>query len=349
MQEYSPPNKDANNPPVEWFDIANMFCPAVLGKYSQQHPIPPDIKDELATWIEQANALAFEQYRKFMHGRVRTLAAAEPRLVLDILFRWAEAMPPNMMLPYWLAELFALAEPSDTPETIAARIRNALEKPSALWGAACRFGRDRWKKLSDERIRERLMNYLADHVASQIWLPLWLKRKLFPQLLRTEPYLYEQHNKDIMEAWDTMDPKEAISCGWLERIFGDKARQLPGYNPEHPRAHAVKIEQPKIPPPGLKAFLLVGAILPLVLHHHWSAVDILRILIIARPGLATQFQLDDPVKRALGCRYVHRQLLEAMGIELNREEGRPGGTSNSRPPAFEAAYLFALVYQEMSF
>jgi hypothetical protein len=155
MEEYSPPNKDANNPPVEWFDIANMFCPAVLGKYCQQHPNPPD-KDEVATWIEQANALAFEQYQRFMHGRFRTLAAAEPRLVLDILFRLGEAMPPHTMLPCWLAELFALAEPSHTPETIAKRIRNALQKPSTLWGDACRFGRDRWKKHSDERIRESL-------------------------------------------------------------------------------------------------------------------------------------------------------------------------------------------------
>ena len=142
-----------------------------------------------------------------------------------------------------------------------------------------------------------------------------------------------------MAAWSRMEPRDAVRGAQLERMLGEK---VPRYDPNHPLANRVKIETPKSPAQGQKAFLLVTTIAPLILHHNWSLVDIVRCLIISHPHFARKFDINDPAKRSDGRKYVARHLLEPMGLQdLVSPQGRPAGSGNRSPRGFGSAYLTA--------
>jgi hypothetical protein len=347
MAEYSLPEQGASFPP-EWFDLTKMY--EVTGPYIQEgwNRTPQAIEAEVNIWQDQAHALGYANYRTFMRGRFQDLARSGiPALPVLLCIGWANGTPANLpaivMLRLWLGELFSLLYPEDALEELVTRTNNALiNSRPPVWDGALALGRQLWPERSGKQVTERLNNWLADYVASYVWGITWLRLKIWPQTARTAPYAHEKKSQDSMEAWNTMSPEDAVKCAQLERIFGEKARQLPGYNPEHPLANMVKRESPKLPAPGAKAFLLIATILPLVIYHHWSLADIARCLVIARSDLAVQFQLDDPGKRAEACRYIRRQLLKPMGIKLPSHAGRPVGSSDSHPKAFNCAILCAL-------
>jgi hypothetical protein len=174
-------------------------------------------------------------------------------------------------------------------------------------------------------------------VACQLWGGQWLRLKNYPQTLRTKPYAQERRNQDTMERWKA-EPKEVVLEAQLERIFDDVLRRArPSYDPNHPLAHAVKLEQPKEPPQGNVPFLMLFSLLPLAQHQRWHTVDILRCLLSLRPSLTSRFGIDDPEKRASGCQYVTRQLLRPIGLGSLDVQGRPA--SGGGPPAFGAARI----------
>jgi hypothetical protein len=247
------------------------------------------------------------------------------------------------MLGCWLGELLSLAHPLDPPDILSGRVSNALEDRSHIWNGACSIGRELWPKLwpnrSTKQIEEELALWLADHVAAHLWGARWLCATIWPQTARTEAHADERRNQDIMAAWGTMNAGNASRAAQLERIFGEVVRKDPSYYPEHPLSHRVKIESPKVPPPGQKAFVLLFTILPLVLHHKWTAADILRSMMILEPPWASAFDLRDPSKRDAGRRYVIRGLLKPAGLSsIVPARGRPQGSDDRPPPAFGLAY-----------
>ena len=69
-----------------------------------------------------------------------------------------------------------------------------------------------------------------------------------------------------MEHWKG-DPKEVVLEAQEERIFDDLLRRARPAYPNHPLAHAVKLEQPKEPAQGNIAFLMLFSLIPLAQHH----------------------------------------------------------------------------------
>jgi hypothetical protein len=329
--------------PPEWFDLTKVYDPNVVGSCLQQvkSPTPAEVKP----WLSSLE-LPFKQYRKFMQGQFRALAAADPRAPVDLMVQWADAtggVPASCVLALWLAELLSLAHPRDEPDTLRSRITNALGDRGKIWSGACSVGRELWPNRSVKQIQEKLIALLADHVAAQLWGCRILRLKVWPQTARRKPYAHEGRSQDVRAAWNTMEPKDAVVGAQLERTFGEPARKDPGYNPEHPLAHAVKIESAKPPAQGQKAFLLIITIVPLVLHHSWGLIDMARCLVISRPDLAIQFDISDPAKRDRACRYVKRQLLKPLGLGgLTNDPGRPSGSGGALPPGFGSARLSAL-------
>jgi hypothetical protein len=335
----------------EWFDVSRIYDSGVMVPLLQQQ-IPAGIEAELKIWLDQVTKLSFEQYRKVIRGQFRALAGADPRAPVDLIVQWASStlagLPASSMLGCWLGELLSLTHSNEVPKALFERVANALKNPPQIWTGACTIGDELWSgksaKQSAKQIEERLSLWLADHVAAHLWGARWLMKTIWPQTARTEPYAYEQRSQDIMDSRNTMKSADAIQKGQLERIFGEAARKDPDYNPEHPQAHAVKIESPKMPPPGQKAFLLLFTILPLVLHHKWTAADILRSMMILQPPWAKPFDLKDPAKRDVDCRYVVRGLLKPAGLwSIVPAPGRPQGSGDQQPPAWGLAYNAALL------
>jgi hypothetical protein len=332
-----------------WFDLTRIYDSTVMTPLLRRQ-IPASIEAELKIWLDQPAKPSFEQYRKVIRGRFRALAAADSRAPVDLIMQWASStiagLSAGSMLGLWLGELLSLAHPLDPPGILSDRVRNAVEDPSLLWNGACSIGSELWSgksaKQSAKQIEERLNLWLADHVSAHLWGTRWLRKTIWPQTARTEPYVREQRDQDIMTAWDTMKPQDAIRAAQLERIFGEVARKDPSYHPEHPLSHRVKIESPKVPPPGQKAFVLLFTILPLVLHHKWTAADILRSMMILEPPWADTFNLKDPIKYAAGRQYVARGLLKLAGLSSIVPPGRPQGSGNRLPSAFGLARNAAL-------
>jgi hypothetical protein len=245
-------------------------------------------------------------------------------------------MPAAAMLSPWLTELLALKNPRDDAPTLEGRAKNALSDHPKIWDKSLLIARELWPNRSAQQNRERLVCWLADHVAAHIWGTCWILQRIYPQTGRSEPTATERRNRDVMKAWGSdLQAREASRGAELEGIFGEKARQLPGYNPDHPVAHAVKlgIQNPKLPSPGAKAFLLVITLLPLVIHdQNWLLVDIARCMEIACPRLAGQPRLND---------FIARSIMDPMGLKdlVNPARRR---SENFRPRAFGSGYLTAL-------
>jgi hypothetical protein len=347
-EKYSPPNKDANNPPVEWFDPARKYDlmsdgSTVMASYIKQHrTLPPHIEEEVGLWCKWAEELPLASFLKKMREHFKVLSDIDAQLPVNDLLQWAIAMSSSAILQCWLAELLALAEPSHNCDMIAKRTLNALSEPLSVWDAACRLSRSFLPKLSDGRMREQLTNYLADHASVHIWGSKRLDLLVWPETGRTEPRCHEKRDKDMNREWYKTPVKEAVSTAIVERVF-----QRPP-SCQHPLAYKVRIESPTPPSPGTTAFVATFSILPLAIHHKWSSCDIARCVAIACPHLRN---LYDPSQYP-GARpgeYVRRQLLRPMGADrlVTHRTGRPSkGSQDRQPDAYAAGKLVAYYLQE---
>ena len=222
-----------------------------------------------------------------MRDDFRRLARRHPELPLDVLISWVKATtdPAGGIIDSWLGELVSLKlYPEDNLKELQEGLLRARAYLENIWNDAVTIGHYLWSELSERQIKGRLNNYLADHTAVQIWGSKRIKEIIYPQTTRTKPHVQEQRSQDGMEAWNTMNAGEAIVCAELEQIFPE-ARQLAGYNPDHPLAVAVKNESPKLLPQIAKAFCLIVTISPLVIHHRWTLNNIASCLTIACPSM----------------------------------------------------------------
>ena len=228
--------------------------------------------------------LDFKLYCKAMRDDFRRLARRHPELPLDVLISWVKATtdPAGGIIDSWLGELVSLKlYPEDNLKELQEGLLRARAYLENIWNDAVTIGHYLWSELSERQIKGRLNNYLADHTAVQIWGSKRIKEIIYPQTTRTKPHVQEQRSQDGMEAWNTMNAGEAIVCAELEQIFPE-ARQLAGYNPDHPLAVAVKNESPKLLPQIAKAFCLIVTISPLVIHHRWTLNNIASCVAISR-------------------------------------------------------------------
>jgi hypothetical protein len=341
MQNHQP-EKQASSLPLEWLNVSDIYNPGLVRPFLENARLPNGIKPAQKAWNDKAKELSLQGYTKFMKGQFRNLAAADPRAPVDLVVQWAAATgkpPATTILALWLGELLSLAHSNASPETLNIKVRNALND-SNIWDGAFSIGRGLWGDRSKTQIRNRLNAWLADHVAAHLWGGHWVIRKYLPQTARKEPYAHERKNPDLWAAWQTMRPEDAVKGGQLERTLGVPRDQ--NYNPNHPLAVAVKNERPKVPSQGEGVFELIFTVAPLAIHHGWSSVDILRCLLLLRPGWAAQFSLDDSEGRAKGSRYVRRQLLKPIGLDDLADRGRPSG-GDCLPPAFGLARNAALL------
>jgi hypothetical protein len=347
MSEYQPENQEANLLPEWWVDPTKGYNnQGVTLPYLRESKIPPAIKDAVAPWLEQARKRAFEPYRKDMREVFRKLARPHPAQPVDVLIGWANATPCGVpavaMLSLWLTELLALKNPRDDSPTLEGRAKNALSDLPKIWDKSFLIARELWPGRSAQQNQERLVCWLADHVAAQIWGCFWVHQRIYPQTGRSEPTATERRNRDVMKAWgNDAEAREASRGAELEGILGERARQLPAYNPDHPVAHAVKlgIQNPKLPSPGAKSFFLVITLLPLVIHHNWLLVDIVRCMEITCPKLAGHSRLND---------FIARSIMAPMGLKdlINPARRR---SKNFRPPALGSGYLTAFQYLNAPF
>jgi hypothetical protein len=314
-----------------------------------QQPIPDAVATTLRGWQQKAACLPLERYMEFMREDFCRYSAVEPSAPVELLVQWANTScgqsAAAMLL--WLGELFAEAHPGGTPDELKTRTENALcrDHYQHIWPGAFSIGRELWPGLSKKQIIRRLISQLSDYVACQLWGGRWLRLKNYPQTARTKPYAHERRNQDAMERWEGTDPKEVILAAQLERILDDVLSQAKSSYPNHPLAHAVKLEQPKEPVQGNVPFLMLFSLLPLIQHQRWCTADVLRCLLLLRPDLQNQFDLEHPEKRAAGCKYINRQLLKPIGLGSLDVRGRP--VSGNRPPAFEAARIVIGFLREM--
>jgi hypothetical protein len=113
MEEYSPPNKDANQP-LELFNLTKIKDPAAMGTWIKEnwHRIPPSIVDQLGLWYRRAAELDFKPYCKAMRDDFRRLARRHPELPLDVLISWIKAtpdgFPARVIVDLWLSELVSM-------------------------------------------------------------------------------------------------------------------------------------------------------------------------------------------------------------------------------------------------
>jgi hypothetical protein len=317
-----------------------------------QQPIPDAVAIRLKDWQDKAALLSLERYMESVREDFRRYSAAHPSATVELLTQWANTscgQPAAAAMLLWLGELFAEAHPKNTPDDLKTSTENALcrDHYQNIWGGALSIGRELWSKegLSEKQVVRRLTSRLSDYVACQLWGGRWLRLKNYPQTKRTEPYAHERRNQDTMERWKG-EPKEVVLEAQLERIFDDELRRArPSYDPNHPLAHAVKLEQPKEPVQGNISFLMLFSLIPLIQHQHWCTADILRCLLLLRPDLQSQFDLEHPEKRSAGCKYINRQLLKPIGLDSRDARGRP--VSGNHPPAFEAARIVIGFLREM--
>ena len=267
MSEYQPENQDANLLPEWWFDPTKGYNnQSVTLPYMWQSRIPPAIKDTVAPWFEQARKRAFEPYRKHMRAVFRDLARSHPAQPVNVLIGWANATPCGVpavaMLSPWLTELLALKNPRDDPATLKGRAKNALSDQPKIWDKSFLIARELWPGCSAQQNGERLVCWLADHVAAQIWGCLWVHQRIYPQTGRSEPTATERRNRDVMKAWgNDAEAREASRGAELEGILGKEARQLTGYNPKRLTRGAVLAKTPHshTPEPRDKPYQLTDA------------------------------------------------------------------------------------------
>ncbi len=342
------PRKHPPNFMREWYNFSKMYDPPTVIPLLQQ-PIPDAVAIRLKGWQDKAALLPLEHCMEIMREDFRHYSEAEPSAPVEFLVQWANTscgQPAAAAMLLWMGELFAEAHPKNTPDELKTRTENALcrDHYQHIWPGAYSIGRELWPSLSEKQVIRRLTSRLSDYVACQVWGGRWLRLKNYPQTKRTEPHAHERRSRDIMERWKG-DPKEVVLEAQEERIFDDLLRRARPAYPNHPLAHAVKLEQPKEPAQGNAAFLMLFSLIPLAQHQYWCTADILRCLLLLRPGLQSQFDLGDPEKRAAGCKYINRQLLKPIGLGSLDAQGRPA--NGARPTAFGAARIVVEFLREM--
>jgi hypothetical protein len=297
-------------------------------------PTPPPA---LAEMFYQAKQLRYSQYLAWVKAYFRVLNQLTPDACVILLTEWGKTEfgdTARSALLLWLGELLALTHPEETPASIAARAGVArVAEPAQMWRYVSSIAGELWPNLRKDQPQKRATDWLAEHVASHIWVSFWLDRKVWSHGM---PTAHELRIPDTKARMKTMHSDEAARDAQLERVFGRGVFEaLPGYDPDHPVATKTKIEQPTELGNWYCEALLVGTLLPVAVHNGWRTVDLLHCLIWMQLAGLPKFNLEDAAAdsitgRVAGCRYVNRKLLHPMGVKSLLSQGRP--------PIFAAGY-----------
>lgn len=319
------------------YDLSQMYHPS--NSIQLQQPIPSEAEAELMLLFDKARKLSLVEYFGWMQQYFRKFIEVNPNGPIELLRQWGSVpvgKGARSAMRLWLGELLSLAYSDALPAEIKRRAENALGDQD-IWDSACSIGRHAFRGKSQSKIDKLLRDWLSDHVAVQIWGGLWLHAITYPETRRHRPYQYECRKKDTLASWDTMTPVEAVRNAQLERIFGEGVRQaIPQYNADHPLSVAVKRESPQRDDKWGRTMFMLLALVPMIRHHGWQTANILHCVLELHPDLRDRFDLKDPIARAKGCRYIHRRLLDQIGIACNDTPGRPVGNN---PRAFAVAHI----------
>jgi hypothetical protein len=323
-----------------WIDLLQLYNRAVMEQLLQQ-PIPSGVASELKILYTQADELSLALYLDWMRDYFRKFAAVNPNGPVEMLVQWGNVpcgVGAVAAMRLWVGELLALAHPKASPSEIQERAHRVLNDRDNIWDGVCLLGRRQlWSSLSQTQIAQRLRNWLADHVAVQIWGSKWMKASAWPETARTRPHVYEQRKRDTMTCWETMTPHEAVRNAELEMIFDDLVRQaVPNYVSHHPLAVAVKQASPQKDMRWCQTMSLIFALVPIVKHQGWNTSDILTLLLELHPDLRNKFLLNDASARDDGCRHIRRRFLEPIGFKC---PGSPVRPANHVPRAMSVGHL----------